>query len=39
MVQQLDANLAHYAAVVKQQLHKDVRDLPGAGAAGDWARV
>ncbi|WP_341348065.1 glycerate kinase [Paenibacillus sp. FSL H3-0469] len=34
MVQQLDANLAHYAAVVKQQLHKDVRDLPGAGAAG-----
>lgn len=34
MVQKLDANLAHYAAVVKQQLHKDVRDLPGAGAAG-----
>lgn len=34
MVQQLDANLAHYAAVVKQQLGKDVRDLPGAGAAG-----
>ncbi|NQX45118.1 glycerate kinase [Paenibacillus tritici] len=34
MVQQLDTNLAHYAAVVKQQLHKDVRDLPGAGAAG-----
>lgn len=34
MVQQLDANLAHYAEVVKQQLHKDVRDLPGAGAAG-----
>lgn len=34
MVQQLDANLAHYADVVKQQLGKDVRDLPGAGAAG-----
>ncbi|MGW8958807.1 glycerate kinase family protein [Paenibacillus sp. NPDC055715] len=34
MVQQLDSNLAHYADVVKQQLGKDVRDLPGAGAAG-----
>lgn len=34
MVGQLDANLAHYAAVVKEQLGKDVRDLPGAGAAG-----
>jgi glycerate kinase len=34
MVQQLDRNLAHYAEVVKQQLHKDVRDIPGAGAAG-----
>ncbi|WNS44182.1 glycerate kinase [Paenibacillus sp. MMS20-IR301] len=34
MVQQLDANLAHYAAVVKEQLDKDVRELPGAGAAG-----
>ncbi|GGF95598.1 glycerate kinase [Paenibacillus albidus] len=34
MVQQLDANLAHYAEVVKTQLQKDVRDVPGAGAAG-----
>jgi len=34
MVRQLDTNLAHYAEVVKQQLHKDVRDVPGAGAAG-----
>ncbi|AIQ67351.1 glycerate kinase [Paenibacillus graminis] len=34
MVQKLDVSLAHYAEVVKQQLHKDVRDLPGAGAAG-----
>ncbi|WP_068505323.1 glycerate kinase family protein [Paenibacillus kribbensis] len=34
MVQQLDANLVHYADVVKRQLGKDVRDLPGAGAAG-----
>lgn len=34
MVQKLDANLAHYAELVKRQLRKDVRDLPGAGAAG-----
>ncbi|GIO44165.1 glycerate kinase [Paenibacillus apis] len=34
MVEQLDSNLAHYAEVVKQQLGKDVRDVPGAGAAG-----
>ncbi|WP_152392735.1 glycerate kinase family protein [Paenibacillus guangzhouensis] len=34
MVRQLDMNLAHYAEVVKHQLHKDVRDVPGAGAAG-----
>ncbi|OPA79206.1 glycerate kinase [Paenibacillus selenitireducens] len=34
MVLQLDRNLAHYAEVVKQQLDKDVRDIPGAGAAG-----
>jgi len=34
MAKQLDASLAHYAEIVKQQLHKDVRDVPGAGAAG-----
>lgn len=34
MVQLLDANLSHYADVVNQQLHKDIRDVPGAGAAG-----
>ncbi|WP_145150565.1 glycerate kinase [Paenibacillus xylanexedens] len=34
MVEQLDANLSHYADVVKRQLHKDIRDIPGAGAAG-----
>lgn len=34
MVQQLDANLAHYAEVVSRQLGKDVQDVPGAGAAG-----
>lgn len=34
LVLQLDANLAHYADIVERQLGKDVRDLPGAGAAG-----
>ncbi|MNN25075.1 Glycerate 2-kinase [compost metagenome] len=34
MIEQLDAALAHYADTVKEQLHKDVRDIPGAGAAG-----
>ncbi|MFD1135866.1 glycerate kinase [Paenibacillus urinalis] len=34
MVLTLDANLANYAAVVKEQLGKDIRDIPGAGAAG-----
>lgn len=34
MVQKLDANLAHYAKIVHLQLQKDVRDIPGAGAAG-----
>lgn len=34
MIELLDAALAHYAEIVKEQLHKDVRDIPGAGAAG-----
>lgn len=34
MVRQLDTGLAHYAEIVKRQLGKDVRDIPGAGAAG-----
>jgi glycerate kinase len=34
MVVDLDQVLAHYAAIIKRDLHKDVRDLPGAGAAG-----
>lgn len=34
MVAQLDHSLAHYADVVKHQLNKDIRDVPGAGAAG-----
>lgn len=34
MVQTLDANLAHMAAVVKKDLGKNITDLAGAGAAG-----
>lgn len=34
MVRKLDANLAHYAAILNAQLGKDIKDLPGAGAAG-----
>lgn len=34
MVQTLDANLAHYAAVIKATLGTDLADFPGAGAAG-----
>jgi glycerate kinase len=34
MVRQLDANLARCAEVLKRDLGKDVRDTPGAGAAG-----
>ena len=34
MVAQLDANLAHYADCIEQALGKQVKELPGAGAAG-----
>ncbi len=34
MVAELDAALAHYAAVLLRDLGKEVRDVPGAGAAG-----
>ncbi|MYV17549.1 glycerate kinase family protein [Furfurilactobacillus milii] len=34
MVKQLDANLAHYANVLKVTLGVDLADYPGAGAAG-----
>lgn len=33
-VRVLDAALAHFADIVRQDLHVDVRDVPGAGAAG-----
>lgn len=34
MVRTLDQNLHHYAAVIKNDLHKDIENIPGAGAAG-----
>jgi glycerate kinase len=34
MVQQLDAALAHFAEVIRRDLRIDVKDRPGAGAAG-----
>ncbi|PWC45857.1 glycerate kinase [Azospirillum sp. TSO22-1] len=34
MVRQLDANLGHYAAVIRCDLGVSVADVPGAGAAG-----
>jgi glycerate kinase len=34
MVAQLDANLAHYAALISRDLGADVAMVPGAGAAG-----
>lgn len=34
MVQRLDQNLAHLAAVIRRDLNIDIEHLPGAGAAG-----
>jgi glycerate kinase len=34
MVAELDAALAHYAAIVRRDLGADVAEVPGAGAAG-----
>lgn len=34
MVGHLERGLAHYAEIVKRDLGKDVKDIPGAGAAG-----
>lgn len=34
MIVELDNNLSHYADVIKKALHVNVKDVPGAGAAG-----
>lgn len=34
MVKALDKNLANYADIIKENLHTDIMNIPGAGAAG-----
>ena len=34
MIKLLDQNLSHFASIIKEQLDKDILDMPGAGAAG-----
>lgn len=34
LIVELDRNLGHYADVIKKSLHIDVKNVPGAGAAG-----
>ncbi|KEK20062.1 glycerate kinase [Bacillus gaemokensis] len=34
MMAQLDENLKHYADILKEEVHIDVKEIPGAGAAG-----
>lgn len=34
MVKELDAALSHFADIVKKQIHKDIDNISGAGAAG-----
>jgi glycerate kinase len=34
MIKELDESLAHFAEIIKRDLNKDIKDIPGAGAAG-----
>lgn len=34
IIKELDSNLANYAKIIKEELKKDVLNIPGAGAAG-----
>jgi glycerate kinase len=34
IIEQLDESLAYFAEIIKRDLNKDVKDVPGAGAAG-----
>ncbi|GAF75982.1 unnamed protein product, partial [marine sediment metagenome] len=34
IIEELDKSLAHFAKIIKRDLNKDVKDIPGAGAAG-----
>jgi len=34
VIEELDESLAYFAEIIKRDLHKDIKDIPGAGAAG-----
>jgi len=34
VIKELDESLAYFAEIIKRDLHKNVKDIPGAGAAG-----
>jgi len=34
IIEELDESLAYFAELIKRDLHKDIKDIPGAGAAG-----
>jgi len=34
IIEELDKSLAHFAEIIKRDLNKDIKDMPGAGAAG-----
>jgi len=34
IIEELDKSLAHFAKLIKRDLNKDIKDIPGAGAAG-----
>ncbi|MEA3453455.1 MAG: glycerate kinase [Candidatus Caldatribacteriota bacterium] len=34
IIEELDESLAHFAEIIKRDLHKHIKDIPGAGAAG-----
>jgi len=34
VIEELDESLAYFAGIIKRDLNKDVKDIPGAGAAG-----
>ena len=34
IIEELDESLAHFAEVIKRDLNKDIKDIPGGGAAG-----
>jgi len=34
IIEELDESLGHFAEIIKRDLNKDIKDIPGAGAAG-----